>query len=276
MPCQSERTRHLPHLPVCHFRLRPHLLWSHKPQEWAHAPQEISCIPCVVDFEWTFCPITPWSGPISQRILSSLRKGVGVLCCTSLLPTHPHTPRVAHLWLLANAAVWCSSYTCLLLDKAQHIKQGSPPRFFVFFSQAKGRKKSKNTMALCPGIRQSKCCLLFPFSSVRVRLIKLMKGGFPEQLQLRVCNPGDAVSQAAMRLLCGPQLSKWVCASPLITSTAPADFLSLWKILQELATFPVLSATDAPHSVVVWCWLHNRQCPKQSCWRPEAMNTLDT
>lgn len=174
----------------------------------------------------------------------------------------------------------CSSLMQLLhmptTYKGQHIKQGSPPRFFVFFSQAKGRKKSKNTMALCPGIRQSKCCLLFPFSSVRVRLIKLMKGGFPEQLQLRVCNPGDAVSQAAMRLLCGPQLSKWVCASPLITSTAPADFLSLWKILQELATFPVLSATDAPHSVVVWCWLHNRQCPKQSCWRPEAMNTLDT
>lgn len=78
------------------------------------------------------------------------------------------------------------------------MKPASPPRFLIFFSQTRGRRK--NPTAFCPGKKQSKSCLLFPLSSIRVRLIRLLERCFPEQLQLRACNPGDTISQAAMRV----------------------------------------------------------------------------
>lgn len=137
-------------------------------------------------------------------------------------------------------------------------------------SRSKGQeRKSKNTTALCFGIRQSKSSLLFPFSSVRVRLIGLMKGGFPEQLQLKACSPGR-------------------CGQPGSPEDPPVVLA-----LQVSSSHPQLQLTSSPSGKFCKCWQCSlyfqlqisliellsddgwtKDCLKLNCWKPQALRHL--
>lgn len=143
-------------------------------------------------------------------ILNSSRKRVFVLCWSRSAPSCLCACPCAHLrwltplWLLAHTSLQHSCYVHLLLAKSclSQVSALNQPHLLGFsFSfhrwgaEVRGRTPQLSALEK----KQSKSCLLFPLSSIRVRLIRLLKKCFPEQLQQRACNPRDTASQAAKK-----------------------------------------------------------------------------
>lgn len=156
------------------------------------------------------------------------------------------------------------------------MKPASSPRFFILFFTGKGYKEEQEHHSFLPQKKQRKSCLPFPLSFIRVKLIRLLKSCFPEQLQLRACNSGDTVKQVGMRLF------------------LHVDLKNLWVHLHISSSNQQLQLTPSPSGkfhrswqrslyfqlqmplVAVWCWLHKRRCLELNCGRSQAMSMFDT